>query len=201
MIKRLLKSGMKTEERIRLLLSGDYWKESLKALELGGVETVVVAYHPETRRVLMEGGDMELVGRVIEGEYPPYEAIIPKDHPIRVRIETEALVRAIRAAAIFARESAHIVRFDIEKETLTIRAKAAQLGEYEVGVEATLLSGEEGEIAFNSRYLLDYLGHVKEDVVVLGMSEPLQPAAFYEGEKTDYVHVIMPVRLKGEENK
>ena len=104
--------------------------------------------------------------------------------------------QAVKAAAVFARDSANIVKFKINSRGLTISANAPQVGENEVGVDAKK-SGDDSEIAFNSRYLLELLSAVKSKTLSLECSSPLNPGLFKIPGDSSWLHIIMPVRVQG----
>lgn len=135
-------------------------------------------------------------GRLLAGDFPPAAKIIPDETPISVLIEKNALEQAVRTSAIFAKGSANIVRWQIDDGKLRISANSPQIGSNEVTVE---ISGRgSGEIAFNSRYLLDYLGSVDSEAVEFGMTDALKPGIFRPEKDNSYLHIIMPVRLQPE---
>lgn len=138
-----------------------------------------------------------VLGRLLAGEFPPAERIIPEKSELIVTMDRVELERAIRAAAVFARDSANIVRWAISNETLVISANSPQIGENETTI--TISGKGDGEIAFNSRYLLDWVGSVESEQVEFGMSGPLKPGVFRPVGDTTYTHVIMPVRTQKEE--
>ena len=100
-----------------------------------------------------------------------------------------------RSAAIFARDSGNIVKFKIEGDKLKISANAPQVGENEIGLEGKK-SGDDSEIAFNCRYLLEMLTAVEGERLILETSGALSPGMFrIEGEE-GFLHIVMPVRVQ-----
>ena len=134
-------------------------------------------------------------GKLLAGEFPAVDKIIPQEFETEITIDRGELEKAVKLAAIFARESANIIKWKIENEKLKISANSPQIGENETEVEMTGKGG--GEIAFNSRYLLDLLGSVGEaERLTFKMAGPLKPGMFgIEGNK-NFKHVIMPVRVQ-----
>jgi len=140
-------------------------------------------------------GDTRVVARQIGGEYPSFEKIIPARHNTSAAVDTQALARAVKSAAIFARDNANIVRLRVDKTTLTVSANAPQVGENSVGVDAQI-EGEGGEIAFNSRFLLDLFSNFPEEELVFEMTGSLNPGLFRPAKDKNFFHVIMPVRVQ-----
>lgn len=139
-------------------------------------------------------GDTTLTTRLLDGEYPNFERIIPKTFTIRALIEKEPFSRAVRSAAIFAKDNANIVRMVLDKQRITISANAPQVGENVVEVEAKI-DGDGGEIAFNSRFLVEFLANLAQDEFVFEMTGALNPGVFKLSKDESFLHIIMPVRV------
>jgi DNA polymerase-3 subunit beta len=150
---------------------------------------------PQVNQVIFSTPEAEIISRLIEGKFPDFEKIIPQKGLIRIIVDTEGLLRAVRTAAIFARESANIVKFKIQNEKLKISANAAQVGENISEIEVKT-EGEGGSIAFNSRYLLDFLNSVKSELINFEMTDSLSPGLFTPVGDKSYLHLIMPVRVQ-----
>lgn len=150
---------------------------------------------PESSQVIFITPDGEVVSRLIEGKFPNFEKIIPEGGKTKAIIETEALTRAVKIASIFARESANIIRLEMGGSNLTISANTAQVGENKSQIEAKIEGGS-NKIAFNSRYLLDFLNSVNSELIELGITGPLNPGVFSPSGDKSYTHIIMPVRVQ-----
>ncbi|MFC1653695.1 DNA polymerase III subunit beta [Patescibacteria group bacterium] len=160
-------------------------------------EKIKVSWSDKQKQVFFISNDLEVVTRVLEGEYPNYKAVIPEEEGIRVLVEKESLLKAVKMAAIFARESANIIKWSINSKGLVVSANSPQVGENKSVVEYEGEVTEEKDIAFNSRYLLDLLSHIDSKKIVFTMTEPLRPGVFYEeGNEKRFLHVIMPVRVQ-----
>jgi len=159
-------------------------------------EEVLIAVTDKDKQLILALKDVEVVTRLIEGEFPDFEKIVPKSSSTTIEFDKEELTQAVRAAAIFARDSANIVKFKVIDSNLLISANAPQVGENEVKV-SILQKGEDTEIAFNSRYLLEILSLIKAERLTLSMSGPLSPGVFKEVPDKDFLHIIMPVRVQG----
>lgn len=133
--------------------------------------------------------------QMIEGEFPNVEKIIPVGFKTKVTVEREQFAHSIKTAALFARDAANIVKVKIEKEGLRIKAMAPQIGEDEDFVEAKV-EGEEGEVAFNFRFLLDLFTNFPEETLVFETSGPLSPGVFKSATNSSFLHLIMPVRVQ-----
>lgn len=141
-------------------------------------------------------GETEIVTRQVDGQYPNYEKIIPAGHTTRVATDTQGLLRAVKSASIFARDSANVVRLHINKTTITVFANAPQVGEGAVELDAKTEGEDGGDIAFNGRFLLDLLAVFPGDEVVLETAGSLSPGVFLSPKDPAFLHIIMPVRVQ-----
>lgn len=141
-------------------------------------------------------GDITIYARVIAGEYPNYEKIIPKTHTTRATIDKENFLRAVKSASIFAKDNANIVRVNIQNEKITVSANTPQVGENKVEIDAET-EGEDAEIAFNSRFLLEFLNNFPDDSLAFEMTGSLNPGVFKPVNDDSFLHIIMPVRVQG----
>lgn len=139
--------------------------------------------------------DIELSTRLLEGDFPDYEKIIPTEFTTRANLDKEELVKVVRIASIFARDSANIVKLKFSEGKLAISANSPQVGENfsEIGAK---IEGEGGEIAFNFRFLLDFLNSVTAGEIIFEMTGPLNPGVFKIKDDLSLLHVVMPVRLQ-----
>ena len=150
----------------------------------------------EQNQVIFEQGDTVLIGRLIEAEFPNYEKIIPSDFSVSVSFEREELLKAVKICSVFAHDSANIIKLSLVKDHITVSSGSSSIGENTVQVDAKL-SGEENEIAFNARYLLDILGNIEEKEMVFDMIGPLNPGVFKIKDDESFLHLIMPIRVQG----
>ena len=159
---------------------------------------IEITVTPNKSQVLFHVEGIDLVSRLIEGQFPNYEPVIPKDHSSRAVIDREAFLAGTRRASIFARDSANIVKIelggdDADGTGVSITAHAADVGDNADSVDAAL-EGSPTSIAFNARYLIDVLSNLGSEEAALELSGPLAPGVIRGIGKDDYVHVIMPVR-------
>ena len=157
-------------------------------------EPVRVVLLPEENQVLFELQGSRITSRLLEGKFPDYKKIIPPSFTTKAKLLTEDLLKAVRLAAIFARDSASIVRIKLEaSQPLTLSANTSEVGENRTRVEAGV-EGEPLEIAFNSKYLIDVLSNLQAEEVVFEASGPLNPGVLKPFGSSNYLHLIMPVR-------
>ncbi|MBI4084684.1 MAG: DNA polymerase III subunit beta, partial [Candidatus Levybacteria bacterium] len=163
--------------------------------QVKGDEKSIVFYIASSgNQVVFEAGGVEIVGRLIEAEYPDYKKIIPTDFETSAVFDKKEALDAVKTCLVFAREAANIIRVGIGAGKTVFRASAPSVGESEVEIEAEI-NGEENEIAFNGRYLLDFLSNTDSEDVRFEMTGPLNPGVFKLPKDPDYLHIIMPIRV------
>ena len=146
-------------------------------------------------QVLFHLEGVDLVSRLIDGQFPNYQQVLPQSHTTRAVLDREELLRAVRPAALIAHESANIVKLQVGGEDgagITVSANA-EVGDHVGAVEAAV-EGDGTTIAFNARYLADVLTNVDADSFALELNGPLSPGVFKPIGDDRYVHVVMPVR-------
>lgn len=164
---------------------------------------LILKYLESEKQILFGIGDTTLSSRLLEGEYPDFEKIIPKGYKILVRVDKEDLMRVVKLASIFARESANIVKIKVLKDGVKLTAESSSSGSQEAEIEAKverseILSEAKGffEIAFNYKFIEDFLHSVTGDEVVMEFSGENSAGVFKESTDSDFLHLIMPVRLQ-----
>jgi DNA polymerase-3 subunit beta len=150
------------------------------------------------KQVIFGIGDTILTSRLLEGEYPDFEKIIPKSSTIKVLVDKEEFMRAVKLASIFARESANIVKIKILKDSINVSAESSAAGSQETKVDAKIESSEKDfEIAFNYRFVEEFLHSVSGEEVKMEFSGVSSPGVFTDTSNSSYLHLIMPVKVQG----
>lgn len=180
-----------SKEEVSLLVPASAMNDLLRILG-DDIETVELTY--DEQLVLFRVGDVELVARLLEGKYPDYRKLIPQSFNVEVTLKRADLVNVTKVSSLFARESAGSVtiKVDDEKQELSIRSIASQLGE-NTATAAGKVNGS-GEITLNSRYLLDALGAFGSDEITFGFNGKLDATCLRDAKAKDYTHIIMPLK-------
>jgi DNA polymerase-3 subunit beta len=150
---------------------------------------------PSRNQILFHLEGVDLVSRLIDGQFPNYQQVIPKSYTTRATVDRDQLLKAVRLASLIASSSANIVKLHVGKDTetgVTVSA-AADVGDNKSDVEAQV-EGDGTTIAFNARYLIDVLANVGADQFSIELNGPLSPGVFRPVEDGQYVHVVMPVK-------
>ncbi len=158
-------------------------------------DPVDVILSVQKSQVLFRVEGIELVSRLIDGQFPNYQQVLPASHATRVEVDREDLLKAVRLAAFIASASANIVKLQVAPDGSPVVAvvAAAEVGDTHGVVDATI-EGDSTTIAFNARYLTDVLAGVDTDRFSITLNGPLSPGVFRPTDGRDYTHVVMPVR-------
>jgi len=159
---------------------------------LGSTEDVQIAI--TENQFVMQMPNFVMTARLIEGQFPNYEAVLPKNHPGRLAIKRTALVAGLRRVSVMAEERNKPVRFSLTPGTLTLAAASHDLGEAEETLEVDY-AGAELTIGFNSRYVLDALAPMETDDVVIELKDSLSPGVMKSAQEEGHCCVIMPMRI------
>ena len=143
---------------------------------------------------LARKGDVTLIMRLIEGEFPNYDQVIPKSSEHHVALPSNVLLRALRRVALLAAERSHLVKFEIGSRTLVISSSNPDLGEAQEEIDVDF---DEAEIVigFNAKYLMDAIGSLDSKEVQLGLRDANSPVEIRPVDDADCLAVVMPMRL------
>jgi DNA polymerase-3 subunit beta len=143
--------------------------------------------------------DVEFYSRLIDGTFPDFRQIVPRDFATRLELGRDDFLSAVRRAGFFARDNNDVVRLNAragEDELMPghveVSASAAERGSSQSDISA-VVNGPEGQIAFNSRYLLDVLSVLRSARIVLGMNGANQAGVVRGTDSEAYTYVIMPM--------
>ena len=152
-------------------------------------------------QVLFQFETAAVVSQLIQGTFPNYSQLVPKEHVSKTTVDVGEFARATRAASIFARDGSGIVRlqtFEGEEDGiggLSIEARSEEVGDNKGKITATI-EGDPAKIAFNAKYLTEVLGVLGHGMVALETSSPSSPGVLRPlspSEGVSYVHVVMPM--------
>lgn len=167
---------------------------------IGDKDSLEFSYSQKENQVIFGIDSMIVASRIIDGEFPDFEKIIPKDFTLVINVDKEEFLRAVKLASVFARDSANVVKLKIRKDSVGIFAESKLSGNQETEIDAKIKSEKsESEkdfvIAFNFKFLEDFLGSCEGDNVCLKLSSPNSPALFLDPDDKNYLHIIMPVKI------
>jgi DNA polymerase-3 subunit beta len=163
-------------------------------------DPVQIIVTPNRNQVLFRLSNVEIISQLIEGKFPDYNQIIPSSYGTRVVVNTHDLMRAVRISVLFSRDVANIVRLEVipgsELTPGRLRVEStAEVGQNVGDLDASV-EGEQMEIAFNGRYLIDMLNVIGTEQVVLEATNPSRPGILKPVGDDNLIYVIMPMHIK-----
>lgn len=143
--------------------------------------------------------NVHLVCRLIDGKYPNYDAVIPTENPNKLTIDRNALLTTIRRVAIFANQSTHQVRFKLSGKELVLSSEDLDFSKESKDRLTCDYEGDDLEIGFNSKFLIEMLNNIDTEEVRLEMSAPNRAGILLpvnqENKNEDILMLVMPVML------
>lgn len=191
------------ETAVKLIIPAKSMIELARALpddEGENAEPVSIVLTPNRNQVVFRHENLEVTSRLVEGNYVDIQRVIPTDWAARTVISTAEFLKAVRTAAIFAKDSANIVRVQVEPGAdltpgvLTISANAAEVGDNVSQLDCSV-DGEGGQIALNGKFLMDVLGVMHTSQVAIETKTYQSPAVIKPVGEEGHLHVVMPMYL------
>lgn len=163
-------------------------------LGLLGDEAAEIEVLFDESQVRFRLGEVEITSKLIDGSFPDYRQLIPKETEIRVELPRDELTRVTKLAALFAKEVGGSVVCETATEggVFAISSVANELGENKSEIQTEVTA--DGKVTLNSRFLLDTLNVLGGKVVSFGFSNKLDPVVLRSDATEDYVHIIMPLK-------
>lgn len=166
------------------------------ARNLGGSDEIAIGVlGPGNNQLSLSAGEMAITVRLVDGQYPNYQQVIPAKFDRSVTVNTAALLGSLRRAELVAGDRASMVKLAVANQTLVVTASSDISGNAYEEIEVEQ-HGDDLTIAFNARYLIDVLNHVKSARALLEFLGPLSPAAIrpVETEGGEQLYILMPLR-------
>jgi DNA polymerase III subunit beta len=151
-------------------------------------------------QIFFETADALFVSRLIDGKYPEYKQVVPKEFSINIIAKKDELLKAARLAGVFSDSKSREVRLKIEgdKGKIAVFAESVEVGEGSWKVDCQIDAKSNLEVAFNNRFLLDGLNSIATEDIYIGANDSFGPVMLREVADTksqlDYFHIIMPIR-------
>lgn len=158
-------------------------------------EEVNFYYSNEEKMIVFETNENRFFSRLIEGEFPPFEKVIPSQINTTIIANKEEFLRNIKLVSVFSREFSNIVVLKTKNNNLIFQPKIDNQ-EKEVAIQEVKTKGEEIKIAFNFKFLLDFLSRLSSEEIIIELVRPDAPAVFKPSNEENFLHIIMPVRIQ-----
>ncbi len=166
--------------------------ELKRLLDEDDTEEVELAF--EGNSGLAKKGDVTLVMRLIEGEFPNYHQVIPTESGLQIVLPTDRLIQALRRVVLISSERSKAVKFEVDEDRLRISSNNPDIGDASDEIDIDY-GGEPVSIGFNARYLLDALNSIHAKELRISFQNDLSPAQLVPTNDADTLAVVMPMRL------
>jgi len=140
--------------------------------------------------------ETEIISRIVDGQFPNYKQIIPKEYSLKAVVETTRILDSVKRAMIFTREPAYKIVMTFNKDKLKIEANTPELGKAEEEISLECDSKEKILLGINAQFLLDTLKQVNSYSFVCGITGQMSPVTIIPEDDKNYISVIMPIQIK-----
>jgi DNA polymerase-3 subunit beta len=187
------KSRLKSDEEVRVILPRKTLLELGRLLLEGEGE---IQYERGENHLFFDIGGRLLISRMIDGQFPAFERVIPKSNDKRVEFDRDRLTSAVKRVALLSNERSRAVKFQIDKGKVEIASSSPEFGEAKEVLMVDYAAAPV-TICFNAQYVLDFLGVVEADTVSLEFKDEMSQAVLRPvgAEGYEYTYVIMPMRI------
>ncbi len=182
----------KIEESKSFILPQKTAKELVKVLDSDGNLKITI----EKGQLSFYFNKVSIISRLIDGDYPDYKQIIPSSYKTILTLNKDEFITKLKLASVFS-SNVNDVRFkiDVKNKSFKISSKDSVKGEFLSELEINNLSGDDLEVVFNFKFLLDGLSNIKSNEIKLEFNGSSSPASIKAKKQDDYTYIIMPIRL------
>ncbi len=146
-------------------------------------------------------GDTEVISRIVDGQFPNYRQVLPKEYMFEMEIETRRLLDSVKRAMVFTREPANKVIINIAGNRIVIQASTPELGEAEEEIEVKSKKEEKISLGINAQFLLDALKEIDTEQIVCGVTGEMSPVSISPKGDDNSISIIMPIQIKASQNE
>jgi len=188
-----IKGGEQSEEKI--IVPAKTLQELTRILSAGSEEENELKIYLSENQVMFSCGNTELISRLIEGQYPDYQQIVPTTSKTNVLVERAELIRAVKMSSLFSKTGINDVNLDFPagKNSVVVSAVSGQTGESTTEIEAKT-SGIDNGVVVNYRYLLDGLNNLDCEMIKIEVVDNNTPCVIRPDKDNGYLYVIMPIK-------
>lgn len=182
-----------TEKNMSLIIPAKVLAEISKNLTSDQPQNVVISLLKN--QVMINVDNTVIISRLIEGSFPDYHRVIPPAFKISAIVNINKLQSAVKCVSLFSTEGDYnIVKMSVGNNSLTLTSSSPELGMGKEVVDC-ITTGDQLNVAFNSKYLLDILSNLDSDEVTLAMNSSLSPVCISADSEPGYIYVVTPVRV------
>lgn len=184
----------KDDKTIQMIVPSKVLQEFLKMSYLLGDDNVRI--YIEKTKMMIESGNTKIITRLMEGQYPKYNQLIPTTFPKEAKINVSTIIKSLERVSTMVNEKTSIVKLEFSENKLSLMGDTPDAGASQDEIDITY-SGEDMLIAFNYKYLLDCFKNLESEELVIGMNTNLSATVLKPYNEEDFVYLVMPVQIRG----
>ncbi len=182
------------EKMFEMLISSKVLAELSKIALLDESENIRIC--KEVKKIVITVGKTKIITRLMQGQFPKYNQLIPQSFPKVAEVEKSALISALERVAVMVNEKNSIVKFEFADNTLKLSGDSPEAGNSQDVIDVKY-AGEPLAIAFNYKFILEFLKIVETETILIQLNTPLSATVFAPDSDEDYIYLVMPVQLRG----
>ncbi|OGY43651.1 MAG: DNA polymerase III subunit beta [Candidatus Buchananbacteria bacterium RIFCSPHIGHO2_02_FULL_40_13] len=166
------------------------FKDSVSLEEIENIELYITE-----NQIMFTYNGLDLISRLIEGQYPDYTQIIPSTYKTKTKVNNKDLIKAVKTSSLFTKSGINDIKIELipANKEIIVTSSSSQTGENISKIEAEI-DGIENNIVLNYRYLLDGLQNISSNNVILEINDNNSPCVIKPDEINDYIYIIMPIK-------
>ncbi len=161
---------------------------------LGSAQSKEISLYVTKNQIAFEVDGVVLTSRLIEGNFPDYEKILPKESKTKAKVGVNEFTSALKKVSVIVKENNNSIKISLDAGKISMTTEKTQIGEgaCEFSLE---MEGDKAEVALNVQYLLDALARMDDDTVNFGLNDALSPVILSPAKPSGYTHIIMPLKV------
>ncbi len=176
----------KVESEIKAIVPAAALQEVMRSLSDESNEIEIVFEESQAR---FRFGEIEVISKLIDGSYPGFHELIPKDNEVKVIVDRAELIRMVKMARVFSSVSDGAISLEVKEQSLVVSSISNELGENESETSAETVGT--GKKSFSARYMMDALNSMEEDKVRIGFDNATTQVVMKNEKSDNYIHVVM----------
>ena len=193
-VREVVKNNSVDGEKIfEMLISSKVLAELSKISVLAEADIIKIC--KEVKKIVITIDKTKIITRLMQGQFPKYNQLIPQSFPKEAKVDKASLIAALERVAVMVNEKNSIVKFEFGDNTLKLSGDSPEAGNSQDMIDVRY-SGEALAIAFNYKFVLEFLKIAESDEISIQLNTPLSATVFAPCSDEDYIYLVMPVQLR-----
>lgn len=193
-VREVVKNNSADEEKVfEMLISSKVLAELSKIALLAESDNIKIC--KEMKKIVITVDKTKIITRLMQGQFPKYNQLIPQSFPKEAKVDKGTLIAALERVAVMVSEKNSIVKFEFIDNTLKLSGDSPDAGNSQDEIDIKYM-GEPLTIAFNYKFVLEFLKIAESDEICVQLNTPLSATVFAPASEEDYIYLVMPVQLR-----